>query len=124
MTDQQDNEPIFIGVDMGEGESWAGRDPDDSRDDCGNDDDTDVMDGDGLAPPEPIPPGFQLCGEEVYATTPDDSRAWWDGRAGMEGWRTGDLPRTQDDIMAGRPTSLSFVTIRKIGNTDGDGDGC
>jgi protein gp37 len=55
------------------------------------------------------------CTKEEYAALPDGKRAAWGPDVGLSGWRIGDLWRSQEDITAGRPSSVVATTISRVG---------
>lgn len=59
---------------------------------------------------------WRPCTPNEYEYTGDGSRVMWgpDLRCGMEGWRVGDLPRTEHEIMNGLQSGfLGRLMIRK-----------
>ena len=65
----------------------------------------------GAKPPETKGGEWVQCTAAEYALLNDDERCFW---ASDEKWRCGPLPRTYEDIMNGRPSSVKFTTMRRI----------
>jgi len=55
------------------------------------------------------------CSVAEHAERRNGERAWWDPRDAE--WKGGEFPRSKEDIMAGRPSSLSLpaVMLRSLG---------
>ena len=68
-----------------------------------------------------VPFLFKQWGEWVpcppyhYDVLPDEQRVFWGEPAGLEGWRIGPLPRTTEDIVNDKASSVALTTMYKAG---------